>query len=105
MKLNVGGHVVTIKNAAHNTTVEVSGAVSSAAPNTPAAGKARKKSEYHRLRKYLNTHNFPDTHNMLMQAHTKCYGNGVGTAGDNNIPAFHEQVKKLAQSIPGFKPV
>jgi hypothetical protein len=105
MKLNVGGHVVTIKNAAHNTTVVVSGAVSSAAPNTPAAGKARKNSEYHRLRKYLNTHNFPDTHDMLNNAHTKCYGNGAGTAGDNNIPAFHEEVTRLAHTIPGFKPV
>jgi hypothetical protein len=103
----VGGHVVTVKNPAHNTTYAVggAGAVSSAAPNTPAAGKARKKSEYHRLRNYLNTHHFPDTHNMLMQAHTKCYGNGPGTAGDNNIAEFHEKVKELADSIPGFKPV
>ena len=105
MKVNVGGHVVTVKNAAHNTTVEVSGAVSSAAPNTPAAGKARKKSEYHRLRNYLNTHNFPDTKNALITAHTKCYGNGAGVPGDNDTAAFHEKVKELAHSIPGFKPV
>jgi hypothetical protein len=40
-----------------------------------------------------------------MKAHTKCYGNDAGTAGDKDYAAFHEEVTRLAQSIPGFKKV
>jgi hypothetical protein len=107
IELNVGGHVVTVKNPALNTTVQVGGAVSSVAPNTRAAGKAKKKSEYHRLKTYLHRHKdkHADTNDMLMKAHTKCYGNDAGTVGDKDYAAFHKEVKRLAQSIQGFNAV